>query len=425
MSSRIPGFYKLEPHARLDALVESGIAEPSTRDAFREPALSLSDANVMVENVISMFALPNAAAVNFLINGVERVVPMVVEEPSVVAACTNMAKLARAGGGFEANAEPGVMIGQVQVVDVADPVATAAALEARLDDLAEIAIGVHPRLPRYGGGFRGLEVRTLTYEEPGEPTEQMVVLHFFLDCADAMGANMVNTIAETLAPHVEAITGETVGLRILSNLADRRVTRCRVRIPVEAFGEDGARVAHDIASAWRFAWADPYRATTHNKGVMNGIDAVCLATGNDWRAVEAGVHAYAARDGQYRPVTRWKVVDGVLEGSIEVPLQLGTIGGPIRVHPRVRHNLDLLGVKTSRELSEVVASVGLAQNLGALKALATEGIQAGHMRMHARTVAAAAGAEPHEVAKICARLCRERDYSVERARAIVRELRKT
>lgn len=423
MSSRIPGFYKLEPGARLDALVDAGMASPATRAAFDRPSLSLSDANVMVENVISTFALPNAAAVNFLINGEDRVVPMVVEEPSVVAACTNMARLARTGGGFTAEADPGVMIGQVQLVDISDPAATVAALRGHLDELATIASEVHPRLPRYGGGFRGLDVRTVTYEEPDEPVEQMVVLHFFLDCADAMGANMINTIAETLAPHVEAITGETVGLRILSNLADRRLTRSRVRIPVTAFGENGSRVADAIASAWRFAWADSYRAATHNKGVMNGIDAVCLATGNDWRAVEAGVHAFAARDGQYRPVTRWKVVGDALEGSIEVPLQLGTIGGPIRVHPRVRHNLDLLGVQSSRALSEVVASVGLAQNLGALKALATEGIQAGHMRMHARTVAVAAGAEPHEIAEICARLCRERDYSVERARAIVREMR--
>ncbi|MCA9567836.1 MAG: hydroxymethylglutaryl-CoA reductase, degradative [Myxococcales bacterium] len=423
MSSRIPGFYKLDPDARLDALASTGLVAPETTAAFREPGLSIADANVMVENVISTFSLPNAVAVNFLIDGRELAVPMVVEEPSVVAACTNMAKLARAGGGFTADSDAGVMIGQVQVVDVTDPVATASALESRLDELAAIASEVHPRLHEYGGGFRGLEVRVLRYEEPGEKPEDMVVLHFFLDCADAMGANMVNTIAETLAPHVESITGHTVGLRILSNLADRRLARARVAIPVSAFGPDGACVADAIASAWRFAWADPYRAATHNKGVMNGIDAVCLATGNDWRAVEAGVHAFASRDGQYRPVTRWRVDGDVLHGSIEVPLQVGTIGGPIRVHPRVQHNLALLGVSGARELAGVMASVGLAQNLGALKALATEGIQAGHMRMHARTVAAAAGAEPHEVAKICARLCRERDYSVERARQLVRELR--
>lgn len=424
MSSRIPGFYKLDPRERLEALASAGVLEDCV-ERFDGPGLTLSDADLMVENVISTFSLPNAVAVNFLVNGRELVVPMVVEEPSVVAAVTNMARLARLGGGFKADTDAGVMIGQIQVVNVTDSAATCAALEAKLPELAEIAKAVHPRLEGHGGGFVGLEVRPLRYEEPGLPTEDMVVVHFHLDCADAMGANMVNTIAETLAPHIEGITGHQVGLKILSNLADRRLARARIQVPVSAFGDDGARVAGAIASAWRFAWADPYRAATHNKGVMNGIDAVCLATGNDWRAVEAGVHAFAARDGQYRPVTRWWVEDDTLIGTIEVPLQLGTVGGPIRVHPTVQHNLALIGVKSARELSEVTASVGLAQNLGALKALATEGIQAGHMRMHARTVAATAGAQPHEVPQITALLCRERVYSVERARELVRELRKT
>jgi hydroxymethylglutaryl-CoA reductase len=423
MSSRIPGFYKLQPADRLAALADAGLLDDCV-ERFERPGLTLTDADVMVENVIATFALPNAVAVNFLVNGRELVVPMVVEEPSVVAAVTNMARLARKGGGFTADTDRGVMIGQVQVIEVTDPVATAAALETELPRLADIARAVFPRLERYGGGFVGLEVRTLRYEEPGRPSEDMVVLHFHLDCADAMGANMVNTIAETLAPHVEEITGHRVGLKILSNLADRRLARARVTLPVTALGPDGAEVAEAIASAWRFAWADPYRAATHNKGVMNGIDAVCLATGNDWRAVEAGVHAFAARDGQYRPVTRWWVEDGTLTGTIEVPLQLGTVGGPIRVHPTVQNNLALMGVESARELSAITASVGLAQNLGALKALATEGIQAGHMRMHARTVAATAGAEPHEVASVTARLCQEQDYSVERARQVVLEIRK-
>ncbi len=423
MKSRIPGFYKLSPAERLRALRAAG-AEETVVEGLGGAGLGLDEADLMVENVVSTFALPNAVAVNFLIDGCERVVPMVVEEPSVVAACTNMARLARAGGGFHTHTDPSVMIGQIQLTRVSDPAAAVAKLEAELPRLASLAEACHPRLAAYGGGFRGFEIRSLRYEEPGASPEDMVVLHFFLDCADAMGANMVNTVAETLAPHVEAIVGHAVGLRILSNLADRRLARSRVQIPVEALGAEGRAVAEAIVSAWRFAWADPYRAATHNKGVMNGIDALCLATGNDWRAVEAGVHAFAARDGQYRPVTRWTLEDDRLCGSIEVPLQLGVIGGPIRVHRRVRQNLALLGVRTARELAGIAASVGLAQNLGALKALATEGIQAGHMRMHARTVAAAAGASPDEVPQICAQLCRERDYSVDRARDLLRALRK-
>jgi hydroxymethylglutaryl-CoA reductase len=221
----------------------------------------------------------------------------------------------------------------------------------------------------------------------------MVVLHFVLDVVDAMGANMVNTLAERLAPSVGDITGEVVGLRILSNLCDKRLARASVTLPPDVLATDdmaGIEVAERIALSWRFAWADPYRAATHNKGVMNGIDAVAIATGNDWRAVEAGVHAFAARDGQYRPVTRWEIDGGQLTGTIEVPLQLGIVGGPIRLHPTVRSNLKLLGVTTGRELAAITAAVGLAQNLGALKALATDGIQSGHMRMHARTVAASA-----------------------------------
>jgi hydroxymethylglutaryl-CoA reductase len=423
-TSRIPGFYRLPPDERLDALAATGALDLAV---FRSGGLTLPIANAMVENVIATFALPCAAAVNFVINGRERIVPMVVEEPSVVAAVSNMARLARRTGGFAAESDPGVMIGQVQLMDVDDPDAAIAALEPELPRLERIAGAVHPRLVERGGGVRGLELRRLTYDEPGRPREEMVVLHLFLDCVDAMGANMVNTVAEHLAPHVEAITGGTVGLRILSNLADRRLSRASVRLAPEclATGEmDGAEVARRIAAAWRFAWADPYRAATHNKGVMNGVDAVALATGNDWRAIEAGVHAWCSRDGQYRPLTRWEVdADGMLCGSIELPLQMGTVGGPIRLHPTVRANLNLLGSTTSADLSAVTAAVGLAQNMGALRALATEGIQAGHMRMHARIVAATAGAEGAEIPRVVATLVEESEFSVERAAALVAELR--
>jgi hydroxymethylglutaryl-CoA reductase len=426
MSSRIPGFYKLGPEGRLAALGEVGIDREVT-DSYRSGSLSLEAADLMVENVVSTFSLPNAVAVNFRINGEDRLVPMVVEEPSVVAAVSNVARLARRGDGFQAESDRSVMIAQIQLANVADPLAAASALEAALPQLREEAQGVHPRLVERGGGVVGLQVRTLRYEEPGQPTEDMVVLHVLLDCVDAMGANMLNTLAEHLAPRLEELTGERVGLRILSNLADQRLSRASVRLPPELLDTDemsGAEVAQGIASAWRFAWADPYRAATHNKGVMNGIDAVALATGNDWRAIEAGAHAWCARDGQYRPMTRWRVdEEGHLVGSIEVPLQFGTVGGPIRVHPTVQTNLELLDVRGARDLAAVAAAVGLAQNLGALKALATEGIQCGHMRMHARTVAATAGATPAEVPQVTTELVRARDFSVERAQRVLAKLR--
>ena len=392
MKSRIPGFYRLSPEARLEALERHEAIDARERDAYETESLRLEDADAMVENVISTFALPNAVAVNFHINGVDRLVPMVVEEPSVVAAVSNMARLTRASGGFFAEGDDPVMIGQIQLVDVGDPDACVALLREALPRLESLARGVHSRLEERGGGLRGFEIRRVTYDEPGAPREEMVVLHLLLDCRDAMGANMVNTLAERLAPHVEEATGEVVGLKILSNLADRRLARARVRLPAEHLGSgdfDGMDVAESIVSAWKFAWADPYRAATHNKGVMNGIDALALATGNDWRAIEAGAHAHCCRDGQYRPMTRWSFRDGVLEGTLELPLQFGAIGGPIRLHPTVRSNLRLLRVESAQDLSAVAAAVGLCQNLGALRALATEGIQAGHMRMHARLVAAA------------------------------------
>lgn len=420
--SRIPGFYKLRPSERLDALEEAG-ADADTLTKLREEPLSLEAADLMVENVVSTFSLPNAVAVNFLIDGTDRFVPMVVEEPSVVAAVSNMARLARGAGGFRTETDGNVMIAQIQLTDLDDPAAAVATIEAHREQLLALAASVHPRLERHGGGVRGLEVRRVTYDEPGRPVEHMVVVHVLLDCADAMGANMLNTLAERLAPEIDCLIEGRVGLRILSNLADRRLTRARCEVPAHAFGEDGQEVIEGIASAWRFAWADPYRAATHNKGVMNGIDAVCLASGNDWRAIEAGVHAFAARDGQYRPVTRWEIQGDRLLGSIEVPLQLGIVGGPIKVHPTVQANLKLLAVDSAAELAGIVAAVGLAQNLGALKALATEGIQQGHMRMHARTIAATAGAVREEIPAVIGRLCASRDFSVARARAILAEMR--
>ena len=426
MNSRIPRFYELHPDDRLAALVERGLISSQQATHLREDSLDLQAANLMIENVVGTFSLPNAVAVNFLIDDQDRIVPMVVEEPSVLAAVSNMARVARSGGGFYTEIDDGVMIGQVQIPNVQDPETCTRQLQEALPHLMEVTRGVHPRLEERGGGLRGFEVRQVRYEEPGQAHEDIVVLHFHLDCVDAMGANMVNTIAEHLAPHVESITGQRVGLRILSNLADQRLARARVRLDVSQLAPDpetGGEVARRIAEAWRFAWADPYRAATHNKGVMNGIDAVALATGNDWRAVEAGAHAFAARSGQYRPLTRWSLDGDHLIGQIEVPLQMGTVGGPIRIHPTVRANLELMGVQTARELSSVTAAVGLAQNLGALRALATEGIQEGHMRMHARVVAANAGATSDEIAHVVSQLVNAREFSMERAKQTLEELR--
>lgn len=417
MSSRIPGFFKLTPDARRTAAL--GAVGASARPGAWE-GLDLAVADAMIENVVGVFGLPNGVAVNLLLNEEDRLVPMVVEEPSVVAAVSNMARLTRAAGGLHAECDPSVMIGQVQVSN--PTMGAAARLREALPVLSAIAETVHPQLVAFGGGLRGMEVRELRYDEPGEEPEDIVVLHFFLDCADAMGANMVNTIAERLMPEVVAITGGRAGLRILSNLADRRVVRVRVSIPFAQLDEPdvpGAEVAAGIAAAWRFAWVDPYRAATHNKGIMNGIDAVAIATGNDWRAIEAGAHAWAARDGQYRPLSTWKVRDGALVGTLELPMQVGTVGGPIKVHPTVQQNHAIAQVKGARDLAMLHAAVGLVQNLGALRALAREGIQQGHMRMHARTVALEAGASGESIGRVVAGLVANGVYTVEAARAIL------
>jgi hydroxymethylglutaryl-CoA reductase len=428
-SSRIPGFYKLTVAERIEALRRHAGVSQEDAAIYASNVGDVETANQMVENVISTYELPNAVALNLLINGEDRVVPMVVEEPSVVAAISNMARVVRLSGGITAEADESVMVGQVQLVNVSDPDRVAAQLNAHLVELIEIARKVHPRLEARGGGVRGMYVRKLHYDEPGYPAEHMVVLQFLLDCVDAMGANMVNSVAETLAPHVELITGETVGLRILSNLASYRLARAFVKIDPEHLATEtlpGPDVIRGIAAAWRFAYADPYRAATHNKGVMNGIDAVAVATGNDWRALEAGAHAWCARDhGPYRPMTIWRVgADGRLHGSIEIPTQFGTVGGPLRVHAKAQANLRLMDCRGARDLGAVAVSVGLLQNLGALRALASEGIQAGHMRMHARSVAASAGASRTEIPMVVARLCAAKDFSDEFAREALAAVRR-
>jgi hydroxymethylglutaryl-CoA reductase len=424
--SRIPAFYQLAPQARREALLRLGALDEAGLLGLDAASLSESSADLMVENVVGTFGLPFAVGVNLQVNGEDVLVPMVVEEPSVVAAVSNMARLVRGAGGFTADSDESIMIGQIQVVEVPDLDLATARLEAAFGELAALTRGIHPRLEERGGGLRGFEVRRLRFDAPGHRPEDMLVLHFFLDCVDAMGANMVNTVAERLAPTVERLSGGVVGLRILSNLASRRLARARCRLPFSLLDKGevaGEAVANGIASAWRFAWADPWRAATHNKGIMNGVDAVALATGNDWRAIEAGAHAWAARDGQYRSLSTWTVEGEALVGSLELPIQVGTVGGPIRNHAGMAAAHQILGLPRARGLAAVMAAVGLAQNLGALRALATDGIQHGHMRMHARNVAVQAGATADEVPAVVAALHAQREWSVERAREALTALR--
>jgi hydroxymethylglutaryl-CoA reductase len=375
--------------------------------------------------VVGVFGLPLGIATNFLVNGRDVLVPMAIEEPSVVAGASYMAKLARAGGGFIAESSQPEMIAQIQVLEVPDPTgARQQLLEHKLEALA-IVDQVDPTIVQLGGGGRDVEVRILE----DTPIGAMLVVHLIVDTRDAMGANTVNAAAERLTQWVEQMTGGRVHLRILTNLADRRLARARARIPVQELALEtfeAERVRDGILEAWAFAAADPYRAATHNKGIMNGIDAVLVATGNDWRAVEAGAHAYAARGGRYTSLSRWRVdKNGDLEGELELPLAVGTVGGATRVHPAASASLQLMGVESARALAEIVVSVGLAQNLAALRALATEGIQRGHMRLHARQIALAAGAEGDAISSVVEQLLAGNDIRLERAQSLVREWQKS
>ena len=381
-------------------------------------------ADRMIENVVGLYSLPLGIATNFLINGREVLVPMAVEEPSIVAGASFMARLVREGGGFSADADEPEMIGQVQILDIQDLPAAEKALYAHKAEILAEAGEADPVLARAGGGPRDIEVRKI--DSP--PAGPFLVLHLILDVRDAMGANAVNTACERIAPLVERITGGRVRLRILTNLADRRLARARCTVPLESLafeGWSGEAVRDGILEAYAFAAADPHRAATHNKGIMNGVDAVVLATGNDWRAVEAGAHAFAARHGRYTSLSKWeRDGEGRLTGYLELPVAAGIIGGATRVHPAARTALKILGVRTARELAEVIVSVGLAQNLAALRALATEGIQHGHMRLHARQVAIAAGASGEAVEKIAEQMVAEKAVRTDRAEELVKRLRK-
>jgi len=427
-SSRIPGFYKLGIEARRAVLAEQTGVDPARLEVLDRGGLDLETADHMIENVVGLMALPLGVATNFQIDGVDYLVPMVVEEPSVVAAASNAARMVRAGGGFQVDVSEPVMIGQIQITDIPDPHAAVSAIhDARAEVLARCSAEA-PRLAERGGGPVGLEVRVLSL--PDDPDGGMIVVHLLVDCRDAMGANLVNSMAEAVADDLATRAGGRVGLRILTNLADERMVHVRCRVPDDALDANGdpargAVVRAAVVAASRFAELDAYRAATHNKGIMNGVDAVLLATGNDWRGVEAGAHAYAARSGTYRPLAIWRDAPGALLGAIELPMAIGTVGGALHLHAGARLCLDLLAVDSAVELAGVVAATGLASNLAALRALATDGIQRGHMSLHARVVARAAGATGDLIDRVAAEIARLGDVKPERAREILERLRES
>jgi len=418
-------FYNLKPKERLDWIAkETGLTTEKMDILSGSKGLTIEIADHMVENVVGVFGLPLGIAQNFIINGREVLVPMAVEEPSIIAGASFMAKLARPTGGFFAHLSASDMIAQIQVIHIPEiHSAKLKILEAR-QRLLEQAATVDPVLTKLGGGPRDLEVRI--FED--SPIGPFMVIHLIFDVRDAMGANAINTAAEKLAPTIEEISGGKVHLRILSNLADRRLARARATFHLDQLAFDqfsGEEVRDGIIAAWAFASVDPYRAATHNKGIMNGIDPIVIATGNDWRAIEAGAHAYAARNGKYSSLTIWSKDDqGDLVGTIEMPMAVGIVGGATRVHPAAKTCLELMKIENAAQLAEVIVSVGLAQNLAALRALATEGIQRGHMGLHARQVAVAAGAKADEITPLSTQLVREKMIRIDRAEEILKEWRK-
>jgi len=425
--SRFPEFYKLSVTDRVRVMRERGWLSEADYQALisGEHTLKLNNADKMIENVVGVMGLPVGLGLNFLINGRDYVIPLVVEEPSIVAALSSAAKVVRAAGGFTVESTESLLIGQIQVVDIPNvPKAQAAILQHKAE-LLNLANSLHPQMVARGGGARDVEIHVHPLPEG---RGDMLVVHLLVDTCDAMGANLVNTMCEGTASLVESITGGKVFLRILSNLTDRALVRAKMVVPADKLagkGFDGDQVRDGIILANDFASVDPYRAATHNKGVMNGIDAVALATGNDWRAIEAAAHAYAARSGRYTSLTRWyKGPNGELVGEIEVPMKVGTVGGPLQSNPTVALNHRLLGARSARELAEVMGAVGLAQNFSALRALVTEGIQQGHMTLHARSVALAAGATPDIFETVVERLIETGEIKIWKAQEIVVQVRK-
>ena len=420
INSRISGLRDHAPDERLALVAHGAGLESDALRALRPDAgLSLAQADHMIENVVGLIGVPVGVATNFVIDGRDRLIPMATEEPSVVAAASNAARMARGHGGFTTSYTGDIMIAQIQVLDAGEPHGIRFALLEAKDELLALANEQDPMLVSLGGGAFDISVRVL----PTRAGDQVIV-HLHVDVRDAMGANAVNTMAEAIAPRIAELAGARTLLRILTNKAELRLTRARAVFDAELLG--GAQVVDDIVAASAFAEADPYRAATHNKGIMNGITAVVLATGNDTRAVESGCHSHAARSGRYTALSQFeKNADGDLVGTLEVPLAVGLVGGATRAHPTAQAAVTLLGVQTARELASAIAAVGLAQNLAACRALAAEGIQRGHMTLHARTVAASAGADVHEIGAVAARIVADRRIRVEYAREVLDELRRT
>lgn len=419
-TSRIPGFHKLTVEERLRAVKEfADLSEDDMALLSKRGHLDIQTADRMIENVIGTFELPLGIAANMIINGKEYLIPMAVEESSVIAGVTNAAKLARSGDGFFTSSTGPVMIAQIQAVNVKDPHGARLRLYEKKDEMLGIANEQDPILVKMGGGAKDIEVRVL--ETALGP---MVITHLIVDTRDAMGANAVNTMAEALAPYIGEWINARVYLRILSNLADRRLVRASVRVKKEEF-KGAEDVLEGMIYAWAFADADPYRAATHNKGIMNGISATVIATGNDFRAIEAGAHSYAARTGRYRSLTHWeKDQNGDLIGTIELPMAVGLIGGATKIHPLCSLAIKILGVKTATELGEIIGAVGLCQNLAALRALAGEGIQKGHMSLHAKNIAVAAGATGDLIDLVAQRMIEEGKIRMDRAAELLKEVKK-
>jgi len=422
-TSKISGFYKLPPQERLSAVKQyAGLTDDEAATLGNFGTLKADQVDRMVENVIGVMPVPLGVAVNFLVNGKDYLVPMAIEEPSVIAAASNAAKMAREKGGFRTSSTGPVMRGLIQVTGIKDPYSARFSVLSEKQNIMDMANAVDPILVKFGGGCK--DVEAYVKEVPNKPQDTMLIVHLIVDCRDAMGANAVNTMAETVGPHLEKITGGKVYLRIISNLADKRLMRARAVFSKEAIG--GEDVVDAIVKAYEFALVDPYRAATHNKGIMNGISAVTLATGNDTRAIEAGAHAYASISGTYKPLTIYeKNADGDLVATIELPLAVGLVGGATASHPTAKASVKILGVKTASELGEVMAAVGLAQNFAALRALATEGIQRGHMQLHSRNVAIQAGATGDLIDKVAEAMVKEKKVRADRAKELLEQFAKT
>ncbi|HES59692.1 MAG TPA: hydroxymethylglutaryl-CoA reductase, degradative, partial [Caldithrix sp.] len=423
INSRISGFYKKSITERLKFLLDENILSEQDYQLFMSGSqlLKSSDADKMIENVIGVFGLPFALGFNFMINGKDYIIPMVVEEPSVVAAVSAAAKVIRDGGGFISETMETLLVGQIQLVGIEDMEKAKQAVLDKKAEIMRIADDVHPEIVQFGGGARDLEVRVIQAED-----QEMMIVQLLVDTVDAMGANLVNTMCEAIAETLEELSGGKAFLKILSNLADRSLVKVKCRIPLESLagkGFSGEQVRDGVILAYKFAAADPYRAATHNKGIMNGIDPVVIATGNDWRAVEAAAHAYAAKDGKYTSLTKWYADEnGDLTGEIELPIRVGIVGGSLQSNPSAPIARRILNIESSRELMDVLGAVGLAQNFAAIRALATEGIQRGHMSLHARSVVQAAGAPNEIFEQVVQELIKSKDIKIPRAKEIIEKI---